>query len=109
MSDFPSLIRVGPHDIPIVYKPSLKLDDDEFASGLFYCTGNYHIEIQQDLRGSRMAEVLLHEVLHAVWANTQFTAEKNEERAVSVLSSALTQLAKDNPDFIKSWLAHAVS
>ena len=105
----PTSIRVGPHDVPVFYKPRLE-DEDEgsVVSGLFFVE-DFHIEIRQGLKGSRMAEVLMHEVLHAVHSNTRFTDDEDEERAVTILASALTQLAKDNPEFIRSWLAHAIS
>lgn len=106
----PSAVQIGPHRVPFVYKPEIDLEgnEDDIVSGCFF-PEDYRIEIRQGLRGSRMAEVLLHEVLHVVFANTKFAPESDEERAVTVLASSLTQIARDNPEFINCWLAHARS
>ncbi|NBW10608.1 MAG: hypothetical protein EBR82_21545 [Caulobacteraceae bacterium] len=102
-------IRIGPHDVRVIFKTSLDGDNAEsIVSGLFF-PDDPRIELKTNLRHSRMAEVMMHETLHAIWSNTQFTEEKDEERAVSVLACSLTQLARDNPEFIKFWLSYAIS
>lgn len=104
----PSEVIVGPHRVPIVYKDRLGDDDACVVDGLFV-PDDFHIEIRSGLRGSRTAEVLLHEALHALNTSVAFASEEDEERVVTTLASSLTKLAQDNPNFIRAWLAHATA
>ena len=103
----PSSVKVGAHKCPIVYKDSIEGDDTEnLHCGMFYVE-EFRIEIRSRMRNSRIAEVLIHEVLHAINATYGFIDQEEEERAVTPLAAALTKLAPDNPEFIQQWLHHA--
>jgi hypothetical protein len=103
----PSSVKVGAHRVPIVYKESIEGDDEEnLHCGMFYVE-DFRIEISSRMRNSRIAEILLHEVLHAINASYGFINQDEEERAVTTLAAAFTKLAQDNPEFIQQWLHHA--
>lgn len=103
----PTSVQVGAHHVPITYKASIEGDDDEnIHHGMFYSDA-FRIEIRTKMQNSRTAEVLLHEVLHAVNATYGFVDQEQEERTVTTLAAALTKLAQDNPEFIQQWLHHA--
>lgn len=103
----PSFVIVGAHRIPITYKRVLEGEDEENCiSGLFF-PDDFRIEIKEKLRSTRMAEIILHETLHAINATYGFVDQEQEERTVTTLAAALTKLAQDNPEFIQQWLHHA--
>jgi hypothetical protein len=45
----------------------------------------------------RVLDTLLHEILHAIWAEYGLGENEPEERAVSVLATGFTQVMHDNP------------
>lgn len=45
-------------------------------------------------------EIMLHEVLHALWDAASLPAECDEERAVSALSRGMLAVLRDNPAFV---------
>lgn len=103
----PSFVKVGAHRVPIVYKESIEGDDeDSLHYGMFY-VAEFRIEFRSKMRPSRTAEILLHEVLHAINTTYGFVDQEQEERTVTTLAAALTKLAQDNPEFIQQWLHHA--
>tara|TARA_R110002167_G_scaffold157998_4_gene353109 strand:+ start:262 stop:684 length:423 start_codon:yes stop_codon:yes gene_type:complete len=111
-TNLPRLIKVGYRDIEIQYvRPDFKTDE------MSDCYGQYKareglIQIQPDICGQEMANVLLHECLHAVvyssglnQAKSCLKEEDDEEIVVNQLTNYLIGLFRDNPwflDFIKN-------
>ena len=104
----PTSVKVGAHQVQVVYKSRLDGTDAEQVVNGSFDPDTYVIELRSGLAPSRMAEVMLHEVLHAVNDQTVFVEDEDEERVVTVLAAYLTKFAQDNPDFIRSWLHHAL-
>ena len=101
-------IRIGYNDITVyLTKPNFKKDN------LTDCYGQYlqrenKIEIQPDLNNIEEANILLHEILHAIAYTSGETleggrlhGENNEESVVNNFANYLTQVFRDN-----KWLLH---
>lgn|SRR5690606_18838680 len=59
------------------------------------------IEIRKDHAHSQVApEIILHEILHAVWSEFQLDPRKEEEY-ITTLGVGLTNVFKDNPKLLK--------
>lgn len=100
----PSSIRVGYQDFKI-----------ELASRevLVEADGDCHrekqlIRIGEWLRPQVMAEVVIHEVDHAMWPYRWSLVGDVEENFVSALSPVQTQVMRDNPG-LYAWLAWCLS
>lgn len=51
-----------------------------------------------------LADTIIHEVLHAIWAERELGQKVEEEAAVTALAHGLTAVFKDNPEFAAVWL-----
>ena len=92
-------VKISGLDINLFKVPS---DGECFGDFSFL---NLSIRINNKLEKGALVETVFHELLHAVWALGQLkTKKEKEERAVSVTSSYLTGIFRDNPhllNFIK--------
>jgi len=98
----PESVKIGPHTLPI----SETLE----TSGGF---GEFHadppsIEIRKGGEHSQRADVLLHEILHAIWLDSQVgilmqieDLTDREESMVRVLATQLTAVLRENPKVAK--------
>jgi hypothetical protein len=59
------------------------------------------IEIADNIGGEELAYALLHEPMHAIWANSKLPSRPSEERAVTALSRGLIQVFRDNPGYLQ--------
>lgn len=59
------------------------------------------IRVRTDFDPQYVAEVLLHEVLHAGYDMGGLKAEDDEERVVTVLTCQIMQIWRDNPDLVE--------
>lgn len=93
----PASIRVGYRDYAIEkWMPALASASGRFGE----CDRlNLVIRVREDLPASITAEVLLHEVIHAAYANGALEAGDGEERVTETLANQLSQVWRDNPDF----------
>jgi hypothetical protein len=94
----PATIRVGYIDFTVINWPygeaSANGSDGECLMHLQI------IRVRDDLQPSRKANVLLHEVLHAAYNIGDLTDTSTEEKTVTVLANQMTQVWRDNPEFI---------
>lgn len=60
---------------------------------------NNVIRVRTDMPPARVAEVLLHEVLHVIW-EVGCCDSGDEEKVVSILAMVQCQVWRDNPDLI---------
>tara|TARA_R100000008_G_scaffold46286_1_gene27282 strand:+ start:946 stop:1362 length:417 start_codon:yes stop_codon:yes gene_type:complete len=111
-SDLPKSVKIGYRDIEIEYvAPDFKTDN------LTDCYGEYRaregkILVQHNLCGQEMANVVLHECLHAIaygsglnQANGPLKEDDGEELVVNQMTNYLIGMFRDNDwflDFIKN-------
>lgn len=93
-------LKLGHLDYEVKVEPDLHHEDGSKVLGYCNRTNSQVIAVDSSLKGSRRAEVLLHEVLHACWYFGCLGKESEEERAVDVLASTLVTVARDNPWFL---------
>ena len=110
--DLPKSVKIGYRDIEIEYvSPDFKTDN------LTDCYGEYRaregkILVQHNLCGQEMANVVLHECLHAIaygsglnQANGPLKEDDGEELVVNQMTNYLIGMFRDNDwflDFIKN-------
>ena len=108
----PTSVKVGYRDIEIQYvKPDFKTDE------MTDCYGQYKareglIQLQPDICGQELSNVMLHECLHGIvyssglnQAKSCLKEEDDEEIVVNQMTNYLIGLFRDNPwflDFIKN-------
>ena len=91
-------VKVGPTDFSIEYVP---LNDELFGDFSYI---NSRIRIEENLKGSALVDTVLHEILHAIWKLGQLKDKReDEERAVAIMATYLTQVLRDNPVML-TWL-----
>jgi len=91
-------VKVGPTDFSIEYVP---LNDELFGDFSYI---NSRIRIEQNLKGTALVDTVLHEILHAIWKLGQLKDKReDEERAVAIMATYLTQVLRDNPTML-TWL-----
>lgn len=95
MTQMPNLIRVGYRDYAVL---AWDREDGQAAEMLGRCdsdAGRIHVDVTRDRQ--KVANVLLHELLHAAWAEANLQDEDDEERTVSGLANMMSQIWRDNP------------
>ena len=91
-------VKVGPTDFSIEYVP---LNEELFGDFSYI---NSRIRIEENLKGSALVDTVLHEILHAIWKLGQLKDKReDEERAVAIMATYLTQVLRDNPKML-TWL-----
>lgn len=78
--------------------------DDADQSGFFGTHSSKHqiIKLANDMSKERKKEVLLHEIIHAIWDQWVVREEGfKEEEIVRSLAIGLTTVFKDNPELKK--------
>ncbi len=101
----PATIKVGyttldvvPFSLDLAATPNLYGRFDRAA-----CTIEYHAKQHPQ----HILDTFIHEVLHACWAQAALSDDDDEERIITGLSNAFTQVLKDNPEFLK-WIRSVV-
>lgn len=98
MADLPNSIRVGYRDFTVevwakdVAEAKQRLGEYDPSDGA--------LRVKADLQPQLAAEVLLHETLHACYSTGCLDSSADEEKTVSILAVQLTQVWRDNPDFV---------
>jgi hypothetical protein len=107
----PKTLKVGAFDYKVSQVPKLVNDDGTESWGQIVYE-DYEITVQSLQPSPSVAvDTLLHELLHAVWHNTDLRGEigKNlEERVIRNLTSGLVALFRDNPQLLK-WIVKRLS
>lgn len=83
-----------------------EISEAKGAVGLFYeAEGRILVSLRQATE--EIADTAIHEVLHALIFERDLgpTLGDREEPVVRALAHALTAFARDNPDFVREWLA----
>jgi len=98
-------IKIGPHDWTIKL---FGIKDADKNGEWGYChKEELTIGILKGLTGSQTAEVLLHEIIHAIHDHFRLKGKVTEEKSTDLVSTGLTMVFKDNPEF-KKWLDNNV-
>ena len=99
MTDLPQHLKVG----SVIYRIVEMGYQQANAEGLDGCceVGQKIIRIREDLNRDDKARILLHEVLHAAYNMGDLSDGCTEEKVVTVLANQLTQIWRDNPDFVR--------
>lgn len=63
-------------------------------------TNNAKIYVDRNLSIEKRVNTTIHEMLHAVWKEMCLPDDDSEERIVESLANGITQIFKDNPDFV---------
>ncbi len=101
----PPPIRVGPHDIRFCW---MDAEESKKTLGMFEHTDHTIRLLKEYNSGSMAVDTAIHEVLHAIFAVATVEVKQGEEHIVSVLGTFLTQIIRDNPEFLK-WLQVTVA
>ena len=95
----PDKLRVGPFDFKIVVWSAEKGSDVQKFGEFSVVEGTISLDSS---RAYKLMDTFVHEAFHALWWTGNLAEENvNEEDAVSVLSSGLLLLLRDNPDVLK--------
>ena len=102
LPSIPKTVRVGHRTYRIEpLRPVSDLVERENRGA--HCYESALIQVDNTVDNQRVAEVLLHEILHACWAVGNLPDE-HEEDTVTVLSRQVMQIIQDNPK-VWDWIA----
>lgn len=98
MIAMPHSVRVGAFDFAVEdWDPRQANSASRFGE----CDKQQNIiRVRTDIPRQRVAEVLLHEINHAVWEVGACDELAEEERVISAISMVWCQIWRDNPDLI---------
>lgn len=94
----PKLISIGYRTYEVT---PLEMADHEMTEKYGWCDkANCNIYVYTGGEAMVVADTLLHEVLHAVWAHMGLDDKHEEEAVVNRLSTGLSTVMYDNPDLV---------
>ena len=104
---FPEVLKVSAYDIRVIQLVSDEEGEDNVTWGKWHHASQL-IKLKESQPSKFFAvDTALHEILHAIFCIYNLFPAKgeefNEERTVTVLSTALTDLFRTNPELVK-WL-----
>lgn len=99
-SSLPSHVKVGPFLYEIINWES---GEAEAANCLGRCDlRELRIRVRTDMPQPMQAEILVHEIMHAIWSHAYIDdVPKKEETIVSMLAMGFAQVLRDNPHVVK--------
>jgi hypothetical protein len=103
----PDSIRIGPYDISIVLWTVEQAEENNSDEGQFSATDE-EIRLAPLRSKVRIAEVMLHEITHALFWSGNIEPEDGEERIVLRLGIGWAQVYRDNP-WLLDWLRLCVA
>lgn len=94
----PTSVRIGPFDFAVEdWDPRFASSAARFGE----CDKQQNIiRVRTDMPPQRIAEVLLHEINHAIWEVGACDELADEERVISAISMVWCQVWRDNPSLI---------
>lgn len=102
----PESIRVAGHDIAVTVKSEQwRTSTDHHGE---FCHIDMEILIAPTFaKPGRAAEIVIHEVMHAIWWAFNVSDRDDEERTITNLAGGLQQVWRDNPALIE-WINEAM-
>lgn len=105
MSRLPDKIVVGFQTLRLDPRP----DSDPAHVDIFgmYSSSKERISYQETQAGAQLVNTMLHETLHAVWYTGGLQDQyphKEQEQIVTVMANGLTQVFRDNQEFVRELL-----
>ena len=98
-------IRVGSYDVKVT---PLTVEETEKCLGIFH-KNEMRMGLADKYATKQMeAQIVLHELLHAIYEVMGIHAKDGEERIVAQVSQGLAQVIRDNPKLIE-WLRKQLS
>lgn len=107
MLSLPSQIKVGPFTFDV--KKAEKLIDDDGKTGLWglYLPECHSIILSEEMdTPAKLAEIVIHEVGHAIWDMMRLGKRPKEEKVVTYMARGWLQVYQENPGLLK-WLNEA--
>lgn len=99
--EMPKVVKVGAFDFSIEdWHPRTAANKGRYGECEFL---NFVIRIDQSHRRCKVADTLIHEILHAIFWVWGIEDGDKEERLVNTLSTAICTVWRDNPDVI-AWI-----
>lgn len=92
----PKSVRIGPYDYRIIHR-KIPVEDECLGD---FAAAKATIRITTGLPRRQTVEALVHEIFHAIWYSWSLEDEDHEERIVSVMSTGLASVVRDNPWFL---------
>jgi hypothetical protein len=103
----PTHVDIGPHRFTIDSSPETgHLLHDENSNGDSR-PDRLLVRIDPDRPHTKVAETLLHELIHCVWSTTplRMGEDEHEEEVVSALTPWLLEMLRRNPDLVACLVA----
>lgn len=102
----PKKLKIGYHDYEVIEWTAFEVD----LSGTWgQCDKNEKkIYVCTETNSKSVADIFLHECMHAIWEYFNLDEEESEENAISRLSSGLIALFVDNPKTLE-WLTERIN
>lgn len=99
----PDKIKVGAFDIQVIQLQGA----ESLSHGIdgHFSAAEQVIRIDKSLAKYKLMDTLLHEILHSIYYVGHLDSDDDEEKTVSVISTMLTQVIRDNPKLLKFWQA----
>jgi len=97
LGDLHSLHRVG---LCHPFYQTMFQTADKFAAIRAECWNWFAKHIERGQSPERTAEVLVHEVMHALWATFDIGDEGEEETVIKRMAAGLADVARENPVFV---------
>ncbi len=100
----PAVLKISAYDIRLINLLSDEEGDDQVTWGKWSMNLQL-IKLKADQPSPYFAvDTLLHEIFHAIWCIYNIKREDDEERSVSTVATAVTDLFRRNPGLLY-WLA----
>ena len=96
-------LRIGPYDYRLVFEDAA-WEEREEAHGL-HDPDRHEITISLARNSQRMADVIVHEINHAVWYVGHMDDARDEECFCARHATGFTMIARDNLAFFHWWLS----
>ena len=104
MVNLPSTVRIGPFDVAFEIKRGDVGEDGEDKIVGYFNQLEMLVRIKDKFRTPpQHVEVVIHELLHAMWMVWGLQDGDAEERVVGAFAVALTQCLRDNPQLV-AWI-----
>lgn len=96
--NIPKSVRIGSMDYKVIITDEIIIVDHKECSGMIDYN-QHEIKVKNDMQDIQgMEATLLHEIMHGITNERNFTYEKNDDETITEeLARGLHQLIRDNP------------